>query len=189
MSRIEIDYYDEIATEFVKLLKANIGEDRYRIKPLIGEVSSGLRTLIVNGYPASEELLKYSREVHKLHLDISIIVENKDTGKFEVIILEVKKVKNLGLSQLSQLIGYCLVSKSKFGILLNIDNSVSSEFSIILDSDKNLTKITRIIDQENLEHQIGVMVWNSNTQSFEYTRRGAIPTIPQLVNLLQSELS
>lgn len=188
-NRKEVDYYEEIAIELVKQFEANLLGDVYIVKPLIGEISSGLRTLIANGYDAGVLLREYSKSVHKLHLDISILIENTETGKFEVIIFEIKRVSNLGLSELSQLIGYCLVSKSKFGILINVDKAVSREFSIILDGDKDLTEIVRLIDNEQLHHKFGVMVWNASTLKIEYTNSGSIKSIPQLVEMVEESLA
>jgi hypothetical protein len=187
--RKEVDYYKEIAVELVKQFEANLADEKYDVKPLIGEISSGLRTLIANGYDAGELLQAYSTSVHKLHLDISILIENTKIGKFEVIIFEIKCVNNLGLSDLSQLIGYCLVSKSKFGILMNVDRAVSSEFSVILDGDKDLTKIIRIVNEQELHHKFGVMVWNAATLKIEYTNSGSIKSIPQLIELVEGSLS
>src|SRR5690606_26612030 len=109
MRRIEVDYYDEIAKELVNQIQSNLSGTGFVVKPLIGEISSGLRTLIANGYNAGTLLNQYSKSVHKLHLDVSIVVENVNTGHFEIIIFEVKKVPNLGLGELSQVIGYCPV--------------------------------------------------------------------------------
>lgn len=187
--RKEVDYYQEIAVELVKQFEANLTGGEYVVKPLIGEISSSLRTLIANGYNAGELLRVYSTSVHKLHLDISILIENRKTGKFEIVIFEIKRVNNLGLSELSQLIGYCLVSRSKFGILINIDKAVSSEFSVIIDSDEDLTEIIRIINkQEELRHKFGVMIWNATTSKVEYTNSGSIKSIPQLVELVECSL-
>ncbi len=61
-------------------------------------------------------------------------------------------------------------------------NSVSSEFSLIVDSDKNLTKIVRIIDDKKIQHELGIMVWNSKTKQINYTESGEIKTISQLVD-------
>ncbi len=191
MRRKEVDYYDEIATELVSQFRSNLDgdEQKYSVLTLIGEISSGLRTLIANGYDAGEALKEYSVQSHRLYLDVSVLIENKETGKFEVVIFEVKKVKSLGLSELSQLIGYCLVSKAKHGILVNVDKSVSSEFSTIVEGDKDLTDITRLIDGEHIRHQLGVMVWNSQTLKMEYTNSGSIKTIPQLIEKIEKELS
>ena len=188
MKRKETDYYEEIALALSQQFESNVTNSDYVIKPLIGEISSALRTLIANGHEVGELLREYSRAVHKLHLDISILVENKKNGKFEVIIFEIKKVNNLGLGELSQLIGYCLVSKAKFGILVNVDKSVSRDFSIILDGDKDLTEIVRIVDDRRCEHRFGVMVWNSSTMRIEYTNSGSIKSIPDLVQLVEKNL-
>jgi hypothetical protein len=189
MNRKEVDYYEEISSELAKLFEANLLESGFKIKPLIGEISSALRTLIVNGYDAGEMLKDYSKSVHRLHLDISILVENPKNGKFEVIIFEIKKVNNLGLGELSQLIGYCLVSKSQFGILVNVDRAVSRELSVILDADRDLTEIIRLIDGKKLHHKFGVMVWSSSTLKFEYTNSGAIKSIPQLISVVGENLA
>lgn len=186
--RKEVDYYYEITVELVKQFEANLAANYYVVKPLIGEISSGLRTLIANGYDAGKLLREYSISVHRLHLDISILIENRKNGKFEVIIFEIKRLNNLGLSELSQLIGYCLVSKSKFGILMNVEKAVSSEFSIILDGDKDLTEIIRVIDEQKLHHKFGVMVWNDTTLKIEYTNSGSIKSIPQLIELVEDSL-
>jgi hypothetical protein len=185
----EVDYYQDIARELVKQFEANLENKQYIVKSLIGEISSGLRTLIANGYNAGDLLRIYSTSVHRLYLDISILIENKETGKFEIIIFEIKRVSKLGLSELSQLIGYCLVSKSKFGILMNVDKAVSNEFSIILDGDKDLTDIKRVINKDILHHRFGVMVWNSSTLKIEYTNSGSIKSIPQLIELIDDNLS
>lgn len=188
MRRIETDYYQEIALELVKQLSNNINSDQYLIKPIIGEISSGLRTLIANGYNAGEPLRFYSNSVHRLHLDISILIENIENKQFEVVIFEIKKINNLGLSELSQLIGYCLVSKAQFGVLINVDKAVSRDFSIILDGDKDLTNIIRLVDDNKIHHQLGVMKWNSKTLKVEYTNSGAIKSLPDLAEKVMKEL-
>jgi len=182
-NKIEVEYYDEIAKYLAELIEANLGNDnKYNVKVLIGEINSALRTLIVNGYNAGVLLNNFSKTVHRLHLDISLLVENLQTGKFELVIFEIKRTKKLGLKELSQLIGYCLVSKCHFGVLMNIDNSISGEFSLIIDSDKNLTKIIRIIDNQEIQHELGVMIWNSKTKQIIYTETGEIKTISHLID-------
>ncbi len=187
--KIEVDYYKEIAKSITDFFVANLRQPQtYKVSPLIGEVSSAIRTLIVNGYNAGKALEEYGKSVHRLHLDISLLIENTENGKFEIIIYEIKRTTKLGLNELSQLIGYCLVSQAKFGVLVNVDNSVSREFSVILDADKNLTKIVRLIDSQQITHKLGVMVWNSNTLKMEYTEAGAIKTMAELVEMIEDSL-
>lgn len=186
----ETDHYEEIAAKLKIAFEANLRHgDNYNIRILIGEVQSALRTLIANGYNAGVLLSEYSKSVHRLHLDISILIEHKNSQKFELVIFEIKKVNNLGLNELSQLIGYCLVSKCRFGVLMNIDKAVSRDFSIILDADKDITNMVRLIDDKYISHEFGVMVWNSETQDIEYTQAGAVKTIPDLVAEIERALS
>jgi hypothetical protein len=191
MNRKEVDFYEEMAKDMAVQFESNLGnmDGIYVVKSLIGEISSSLRTLFSNGYDAGTPLRDYAIKSHKLHLDVSIVIENKRNNKFEIIIFEVKKVKALGLGELSQLIGYCLVSKAKYGILVNVDKNISGEFSTILEGDKDLTKISRIIGSEQIEHKFGVMVWNSETQNMEYTNAGSIKTIPELIELVEKSIS
>jgi len=187
--KIEVDHYPEIASALKEVFLSNLKNKEIEVHPMIGEISGAMATLIANGYQAGEALKEYGKNVHRLHLDISIILENKQNGKFEVLIFEIKKTKRIGLTELSQLIGYCLVSKSRYGVLMNVDNSVSQEFSIILDADKDLTEIVRMIDGQTITHKLGVMVWNSNTKKIEYTQSGSIKTLPQLVEMVEDSLS
>lgn len=187
--KYEEEYYQEIARDFIKYLSANLeNSEKYTIKPLIGEVGSALKTLICNGYQASDSLQKFSREVHQLHLDISILIENNENHLFELIVIEVKRVKRIGLSELSQLIGYSLVSKSKFGMLVNINEGISENFRIILDSDKDLTDIRRILDDGEIHHEFGVMKYNSITNRFEYENVGSLRSIPDLAKKIEVAL-
>ncbi len=188
-NRLEVDYYDEIAEVLIQIFRANLtSSDKFAVKALIGEIGSTIRTLIVNGYDAGHALNHFGKSVHRLRLDISILVENLENGAFEIIIFEVKKIKRLGLKDLSQLIGYCLVSKCKFGILINVDNTVSKDFSVILDADKDLTRIARLLDGVILEHRFGVMIWNSKTKKIEYSESGAIKSITELVYMVEQSI-
>ena len=187
--KIEVDHYPEIAEGLKGIFASNLSNQNIRVSVTIGELSSALNTLIANGYQAGEKLIEYSRNVHRLHLDITLIIENPKNGNFEIIIFEIKKTKRMGLTELSQLIGYTLVSESRFGVLMNVDNSVSGEFSVILDADKNLTEIVRVIDSNTFTHKLGVMVWNSNTKKIEYTQSGAIKTMPELISMIEEAIN
>ena len=180
--KIEVDYYGEISAHIKELIIANLPDSKnYRIEILIGELYSALNTLIANGALSGSELLKFGRKAPRLFLDITLVIENVKTGKFELVIFEIKKKKRVGLNELSQLIGYCLVSKSKFGILMNVDNAISRELSDILDADPDLTKIARVIDEKKIIHRLGIMTWNSSTHKIGYIEAGCIKTIPELV--------
>lgn len=190
MPKREVEYYDEIANSIVSLIRANLRDaSKYRIYPLIGDLQSALRTLASNGYDIGEQVLHYVDGMHKLFLDVSVVVENMLTGRFEFIIFEVKAGHPVGLTELSQLIGYCLVSKIRFGILLNVDNRISSNFSLILNSDPDLTTIRRLLENgQSIVHELGVMIYNSETNNFEYTCSGPLSTVSELVKKIEDSI-
>lgn len=180
----EVEYYNEIAQYLIDYIESNINNENIVVSVLRGEISSAINTLISNGYDAGEDLENYAVNVQRLHLDISLLLENKSTGLFEIVIFEVKRVSTLGLAHLSQLIGYCLVSKCEFGILLNVDKGVSDQFSSILNTDKDLTSIHRVIGNKSYHHKFGVMVWDSFTKKIDYSNTGSIGSLPELLEMM-----
>jgi hypothetical protein len=187
--RKEVDFYQEIATGLKELFEANFpAESDIRIFPLIGEIRSAIGTLLANRNIEHEVIKQFSQEIDTLNLDVSFLLFNNNSHKFEIVVLEIKKMPSVGLTELSQLIGYCLVSKSKFGLLVNVDNLASNRFMTILEKDMELTTIERRYKGDWLTHKFGVMKWNSTTLSFEYSNAGSIKSIPELVGLVVSSL-
>lgn len=186
----EVDYYNDIARTVVNLIRANLsGDNQYRVYPLIGDPNSAVRTLASNGYDIGEQVVEYVHGMHRLFLDVSVVVENLINRKFEFVIFEVKVGGVVGLTELSQLIGYCLVSKVKFGILLNIDDSISANFSMILNSDPDLTTIRRLLmDGRTISHELGVMIYDSEAQNLLYTSVGPLPSVAQLVQKIEDSI-
>lgn len=186
----EVDHYPEIAKKIKELVLDNLPPNTaLKVYPLIGEVKSGLRTLLVNEGIKSKAAERFALALDTLNLDISLFILDKATDRFELVIIEVKKVSALGLTELSQLIGYCLVAGSRLGLLVNIDNLTSSRFATLLENDVDLTKIERIYRGKSVVHKFGVMKWDSALKQFEYTNSGAIVSIPQLVKLLTDSLN
>lgn len=185
----EVDFYQEIAKGLKALVEANLPNDaKISVYPLIGEIRSALGTLLANKNIEHEAIKKFVQEIDVLNLDISFLLFDNKTHRFEIVILEVKKVPSVGLTELSQLVGYCLVSKAKFGILVNVDSLASERFMTILEKDPDLTTIERKYRGNWLVHKFGVMKWNSVTQAFEYSNAGGIKSIPELVKLVLSAL-
>ena len=188
--RIEVDFYEEIGRAIKEKFLGNLSNpEDYEIKILLHEIKAALQTLIVDDKLEYPDLRTYASELERLDLDISVLIVNKATGKFEIVILEVKKMQAMGLTQFSQLVGYCLVSGTKFGILVNVDAGISDRFGIRLDTDKDLTTIERVYRGKKMVHKFGVMNWDSVGQQFVYTNRGSIKSIPALVELVLGELN
>lgn len=184
----EVDFYPEI-TEFISAqLKSNFlasNNKELHVYWEIGELSSKLKK-IVSEHPAECQCLaEYAQTVPPLNLDIFAVIT--DGTHFELLILEVKYKKSVGLNQWSQLVGYCIVSDARYGILINIDGGGSPRLNSLLQNDTDLSKIVRLSKGNQIDHQLGFMVWNSITKNFEYTNLGQLYNISELSEALAEE--
>ncbi len=185
----ETDYYEYIKEVFVEQLKANFNpQNPIRITALQGELHQGLRQFCEHNTNISPLLLDYSQNAQRLHLDIFILIENLQTQKFHLIIIEVKKVSNLGLTDLSQLIGYCIVANVNYGLLINVDKRISREFASILIKTPSLAQIERIHNQKHLLLGLGVMTYNHQTRQIEVSEYGHFRAISQLAKDIETKL-
>lgn len=188
MNRNEISYYDEILNFIRDNLKSNFvaaNKDSIEIYWGKGELKSNLKRIITenNNIPSCAE--EYANRVQPLDLDVFALIT--DGHSFEILILEVKLMKNVGLKEWSQLIGYCLVSDAKYGLLINIDNGCSQRLFDILQFENQMSKIVTYNKEAYHYHYLGFMQWNSITQNFEYSNLGFLRSLSMLSrNLLQN---
>lgn len=188
--RNEMSYYPEIQQFIEMQLKSNFKASHNRELYIfwgIGELKTNLQRIIAE-HPAECSCAEdFSKRVPPLSLDIFALVT--DRQKFELLILEVKLVKSAGLREWSQLVGYCLVSGAKYGLLLNIDNGSSPRLSQMLQTEKHISHIRTFVNERKYEHILGFMQWNSLTQNFEYSNLGTIKSLSNLSDCLISEFS
>jgi hypothetical protein len=138
----------------------------------IGEMKSRIEELITE-HPAECDCLKnFARRMPFLNVDIFAVIT--DSEKFELLVLEVKLRKSAGLAQWSQLIGYCMVTDCKYGLLVNIDGGVSDRLIDLLRQNTDVSKIIRLKDNKPIETLLGFMQWNSITKNFEYSGLGQL---------------
>lgn len=186
--RNEVSYYPEIQTFIEAQLKSNFRAERQRDLEVfwgIGELKSNLRRILDENPEKCACARVFARQVPPLNLDVFALVT--DGLKFELLILEVKLMNSAGLKEWSQLVGYCLVSGAKYGLLVNIDNGASPRLSQILSTENHISHIRTIVDDTNREHCLGFMQWDSLTQSFEYSNLGFVRSLSELSNQLISE--
>jgi len=179
----ETSYYTEI-THFIEMqLQSNFkakNKNDINIYWLIGEMKSKIEELI-SIHPIECNCLKdFVRKMPPLNVDIFAVITNGK--KFELIILEVKLLKSVGLSQWSQLIGYCMVADSKYGLLINIDNGASNRLNELLRQNIDVSKIIRIKKNKKIETNLGFMQWNSITKNFEYSGLGQLESLSFISN-------
>ena len=104
-------------------------------------------------------------------------------------ILEIKRGKTVGLKEWSQLVGYCLVSGAKYGLLVNINNGVSKPLFDILSTQKQLSRIETKVKEKTCTHHLGCMCWDSLTRDFEYCNLGFIKSLSNLSQLLENDFT
>lgn len=189
-NRNEVSYYPDIKRFIEEQLKSNFRaacHSELNVYWGIGELKSNLQR-IIGEHPDECECVKhFAQQVPPLNLDIFALATNRD--RFELIILEIKLLNSAGLKEWSQLVGYCLVSGAKYGLLVNIDNGASPRLSQILSTEEHLSRIQTIVQGRQREHHLGFMEWDSITQDFAYSNLGAIKSISDLSRKLIESFS
>mgnify|MGYP006872988033 CR=1 FL=1 len=183
--RNEISYYQEIQMFIEEQLKSNFRvakKDNVEIFWGIGELKSNLLRIISEHKEKCECVKCFSQRVPPLNLDIFGLIT--DGIKFELLILEVKLMNSTGLKEWSQLLGYCLVSGAKYGILINIDNGASPRLSQILSTEEHISYIKELVRDNIVEHHLGFMQWDGLTHNFEYSNLGMVKSLSDLSNWL-----
>lgn len=189
-NRNEVSFYPEIQRFIEEQLKSNfrIGNEReLNVFWGIGELKTNLQR-ILSEYPTECACARaFSQRVPPLSLDIFALIT--DGIKFELLILEIKLVRSAGLKEWSQLVGYCLVSGAKYGLLVNIDNGGSPRLMHILSTEQHLSHIDTVVSNEQREHFLGFMQWDSLTRNFEYSNLGAIKSLSALSDQISREFN
>lgn len=184
----EVSFYPEIQQFIETQLKSNFLASNHRelfIYWGIGELKKNLHRIISEHPSECACVSMFVEKIPPLDLDIFALIT--DGNKFELLILEIKLVKSVGLSEWSQLIGYCLVSGAKYGLLVNIDNGSSHRLSDMLFSEHHMSYIQTTVNNQPKEHMLGFMQWNSLTRNFEYSNLGFVKSLSELSNRLVSE--
>lgn len=186
--RKEVSYYNEIK-EYIELqLKSNFRAHSGKELHVFWEIGE-LRTKLLGIIGRNPELCrcakKFAQNVPPLDLDIFAIVT--DGEHFELLILEIKRLSGVGLKEWSQLVGYCLVSGAKYGLLINIDNGPSKRLADILSSKKHVSHIQTSVEGKMHYHNLGCMTWDALTHDFQYCNLGYIKSLSSLSNMLWAE--
>lgn len=188
--KTEVSYYPEIQKFIETQLKSNfLASNRRELYVYwgIGELKKNLHRIIQEHPAACSCVSAFAENVPPLNLDIFALIT--DGSKFELLILEIKLVKSAGLKEWSQLIGYCLVSGAKYGLLVNIDNGCSPRLTHTLYSEYHMSHIQTIVNGKQQLHLLGFMQWNSLTHNFEYSSLGFVKSLSDLSNRLIAEFA
>ena len=186
--RNEVSHYPEIQSFIEAQVKSNFLAQKHEVLDVfwgIGELKTNLLRIINENPDKCECVREYANRVAPLNLDIFALITNGRT--FQILILEVKLMNSAGLKEWSQLVGYCLVSGARYGLLLNINNGASPRLSHILETEQHLSYIVETVNHEQIEHYLGFMQWDSLTQNFEYSNLGWIRSLSSLSEQLAAD--
>lgn len=184
--RNEVSYYPEIMLFLKDQIESNFRASK---KPLsvyckTGELKKGLEEIIRENNITTPSIIRFAASTPPLSLDIFALITNGE--KYELLIIEVKLLNSVGLTQLSQLIGYCIVSNAQYGLLVNVDGGESARLTDLIMNEPDLTHIVRTLRFKNeiVETSLGVMEWDSTSHNLTYTGYGRIRTISELCRKL-----
>lgn len=185
----EMSHYPEIRAFIGEQLTSNFraaGAGGIEVFWAIGELKANLARIIAGAGGKCDCARTFARTVPPLNLDIFALIT--DGSAFQTVILEVKRLPAAGLKEWSQLVGYCLVSGAKYGILINIDNEASPRLAEILKGERPLSDIKTISAGGAVrEHCLGFMKWDSLAKSFDYTNLGAVTSLSELSRRLLAD--
>jgi hypothetical protein len=185
-SRNEVAHYPEIMAFIEKQINSNFRAREIQDVSIYwkqGELTSKIAEIIKEHPETSDCLLSYSRITPPLNLDIFAVIT--DAERFEIVILEIKKCASVGLAEWSQLLGYCIVSDAKYGLLVNIDGEASDRLAGILTTETDVSRVVRKkASGKNVEHLLGFMRWNATTKNFEYSNLGSVRSLSRLSEML-----
>ena len=184
--RNEVSYYPEIQDNISSQIKSNLlasGIPDVEVYWKIGELTTKLHELIREHPDKCTCLKQFANNTPPLNLDVFGVVTNGE--RFQIIILEVKLLQNAGLSEWSQLLGYCVVSDARYGLLINVNGGASERLRGILISNDDVSYIVRNkLNGNSVECFAGFMQWNSLTHNFEYSNLGKVRSLSALSDLL-----
>lgn len=171
-SRAESSYYNEIC----EYLQENVSRalepfGRYEVcfqkcgtKDMLWGVKQTLKTLPKSDY----QIGMREQMTQDLFVDIAgLICKENNPQASSFVICEVK-LNTLTLTDYAQLLGYCVTANVEHGLLIAVDNGISSRFDSILRHNENLKYVKR----PHLTHKFGILKWKSRYKEMQYNEIG-----------------
>lgn len=189
-SKKEVDFYPEIAAYFQEYMQSDFDSfSNSKIKVYFTHsltLPKGLQKIISDNHLCIESLTKFAKRAPELFLDIFGIAT--DGVNFRLVILEIKYGKAVGLTELSQLVGYSMVSSSTYGFLINVDGQTSKILKDILSTNHQITDIVTEYNGFVQHHYFNVMEWDSLSKNIRYTNYGEINSIDKLCQYITTDM-
>ena len=188
----EIDFYPEICEKFSNYLSSYLDEN-YTIAYAYNQSLPQMIKEIERKFNVQNKDIEY---IPKLKLDILFGINNTKTKDIKYLLLEVKYLKQLGLSEFSQLSGYLQVAQNiKLGVLFLVlkpksNTSLSNDFQEIIRTHNLPMKWKMLINkkEQNKEFDfktgISYYVPNNGIEWIDTKDIGGISDFEELANEL-----
>ena len=180
----EKKYYSEINAWFKSYLSSNMKQfGSYLVDAEIcdpRDLSQGIKSLVTKNKIKSDVLLRKAALTRGLKVDLILFVYDQTSKKSEIIICEVKNKRGLSLHDCSQLAGYCICADVNFGLLVNVDGSISDALREILAQNTALTNISQIVNNRKRIRRIGFLMWESSTKRGVFLPNGYFKSFTSL---------
>ena len=191
----ETDYYAEITKELEEQFNANISANISDCKVYFTHnlvcvnLNKGLNQIIKNNGLTCKDLLSFAANAPAIDIDIFGVAVMGD--HFRLMIAEIKRDRPVGLTEYSQLLGYCISSNAQYGLLINVNAGESDELARIIRTQPSITHIIRLLPDKNgakQETKLAVMRWNHKTETLFYSNLGTLPTLGKMCEDISSGL-
>lgn len=176
----EVGYYEQIASylkDEMQALLLTLGHFVIDFQSCGNtDLSSGLKEILRTNPSIEDEKLPEKIELTRgLHIDILGIIYWRSKMLSELLICEVKN-HDLMLTDHAQLIGYCVASNVRYGLLISIDGRITGGFESILKNNPSLLNI----DRERIKHRFGICSWNPRLNELFFDEIGAFNSLEAL---------
>lgn len=147
------------------------------------DISSGLRKILKSNSIVDSILMTKVKLTKRLFVDILGLVYSKIKKKGYLIVCEVKN-HSLTLTDFAQLIGYCIASNVKYGLLISLDKRITGGFEAILKQSSSLVKVKRI----KITHFFAICMWRTNLKELFFNEIGAFTSLLAICRDIASSL-
>ena len=161
----ESSFYPSIVDYIERRIKAELGDGFDFRMAVCGVVDmrDGLRRINRQLHHQNESLDNYAERTRGLFVDLAGILQSRTGNRFATLICEVK-VGRLNLTHLAQLLGYCIASNTRHGLLISVNHSVTSGLEAVLRNNHSIVDVRRL---DKSRHTIGIATWTGGALRFD----------------------
>ena len=190
----EISFYEEICEKVLYILSGLLG-DNYSIVFSYNKNLPQMISEIEQGLSAKSKF--HGQYIPNLKLDILFGIRKNGSERIELLLLEVKYLRQLSLKEYSQLLGYLLVGlKIDLGILFLVTKSrslspVSGELHEILTTGNLPMGFSMVKDNKQFSYNTGISYYHPGN-GINWVRselNNSINSFEELAAVIQEKLS